>query len=585
MRRMTISTPITTDDPKQAEARSLYFAGYRISRIAEILDIKRTTLQSWKSRDAWDDVQSATRIELTLEHRLNGLIIKNQKEGKDFKEIDLLTRQMERINSIKAKQYIKEMGDGSAKGGAANRIDAGSLEKLREAFMDQLFDYQRVWYEHRHQRIRNIIKSRQIGATYYFAREALFDACERGHDKIFLSASKAQAHQFKSYIVQLAQDAAGVELKGDPIKLKIEGAQNSETILRFLGTNSKTAQSYHGDLYIDEYFWINRFLELRKVASGMAAHKQWTQTYFSTPSAITHEAYEFWAGTLFNRGRDKKDQIEIDISHAALKAGRRCEDGQWKHIVTLEDAISQGCNLFDINQIKAEYSASDFAQLFGCAFIDDTLSAFSFVELQRCLVDSWDEWQDFKPFALRPLGQIPVAIGIDPAKSLDGCAVVVVALPTVAGGKFRILEKHLMSNQTSESQAEKIKAIMDKYHVVHISIDETGMGLGLAERMTKIYPPLIRVSYSLATKNQLAIKAKEVIEAGRLEFDAAWKDVVQAFLSVKKTLTASESHLTYKSKRTNESGHADFAWATMHALSSEPIGLISGKPVSELFFC
>ncbi|WP_312633225.1 terminase large subunit domain-containing protein, partial [Escherichia coli] len=62
----------------------------------------------------------------------------------------------------------------------------------------------------------------------------------------------------------------------------------------FLGTNARTAQTYHGNLYLDEYFWIHRFLELRRNAAGMASQKRWRQTYFSTPSSITHEAYKFW---------------------------------------------------------------------------------------------------------------------------------------------------------------------------------------------------------------------------------------------------------------------------------------------------
>src|SRR5690606_28004155 len=133
-------------------------------------------------------------------------------------------------------------------------------------------------------RIRNILKSRQIGATYYFAREALVDALTTGRNQIFLSASKAQAHVFKLYIIQFAQEV-GVELRGDPMVLP-----NGAT-LYFLGTNARTAQSYHGNLYFDEYFWVHRFQELRKVASGMAIHKKWRLTYFSTPSSITHDAY------------------------------------------------------------------------------------------------------------------------------------------------------------------------------------------------------------------------------------------------------------------------------------------------------
>ncbi|MCC3263181.1 terminase family protein, partial [Paenibacillus polymyxa] len=87
---------------------------------------------------------------------------------------------------------------------------------------------------------------RQVGATWYFAREALIDAVETGRNQIFLSASKAQAHVFKQYIIQFAREAADVELKGDPIVLP-NGAH-----LYFLGTNARTAQSYHGNFYFDE---------------------------------------------------------------------------------------------------------------------------------------------------------------------------------------------------------------------------------------------------------------------------------------------------------------------------------------------
>lgn len=64
----------------------------------------------------------------------------------------------------------------------------------------------------------------------------------------------------------------------------------------FLGTNVRTAQSYTGNLYLDEYFWKPRFQELLKVASGMSLHKKWRTTYFSTPSSLAHSAYPFLVG-------------------------------------------------------------------------------------------------------------------------------------------------------------------------------------------------------------------------------------------------------------------------------------------------
>ncbi|BAN99314.1 hypothetical protein E05_45480 [Plautia stali symbiont] len=173
--------------------------------------------------------------------------------------------------------------------------------------------------------------------------------------------------------------------------------------LIFLGTNVRTAQSYTGNLYLDEYFWIPKFQELRKVASGMSLHKKWRTTYFSTPSALSHSAYPFWSGELFNKGRrSKDDRIEIDLSHSNLAKGALCGDGQWRQIVTVEDALTGGCNLFDINQLQLEYSPAEYQNLLMCEFVDDEASVFPFTELQSCMIDSLEEWEDFNPYLPRP---------------------------------------------------------------------------------------------------------------------------------------------------------------------------------------
>jgi hypothetical protein len=50
----------------------------------------------------------------------------------------------------------------------------------------------------------------------------------------------------------------------------------------------------------------------------------------------------------------------------------------------------------------------------------------------------------------------------------------------------------------------------------------------------------------------MVIKAKDVISKGRLEFDAGATDLAQSFMSIKKTLTASGQHVTYKADRNEE---------------------------------
>ncbi|MCV5209432.1 terminase family protein, partial [Escherichia coli] len=80
-------------------------------------------------------------------------------------------------------------------------------------------EYQKHLRRNIGQQVRNILKSRQIGATWYFAFEAFENAVLTGDPQIFLSASKVQAEYFRSYIVNIAEQYFGITLTGNPIRL------------------------------------------------------------------------------------------------------------------------------------------------------------------------------------------------------------------------------------------------------------------------------------------------------------------------------------------------------------------------------
>ncbi|HBR1056269.1 TPA: terminase ATPase subunit family protein [Klebsiella quasipneumoniae subsp. similipneumoniae] len=585
---MTITTDTTLLNDPRRQAALLYWQGFSVPQIAEMLQTKRPTVQSWKQRDQWEEIAPLNRVESTLEARLIQLYAKPNLTPHDFKVADFLARQMERFarinrygqtgNEVDLNPNVANRNKGDRKKPTKNFFSDEAIEKLEEIFFAESFEYQLRWHraglEHR---IRDILKSRQIGATFYFSREALLHALKTGHNQIFLSASKTQAYVFREYIIQFAR-RVDVDLTGDPIVIGNNGAK-----LIFLGTNSNTAQSHNGDLYVDEIFWIPNFQKLRKVSSGMASQSHLRSTYFSTPSTLAHGAYPFWSGELFNRGRaSASERVDIDISHDALAAGVACPDGQWRQIVTIEDALAGGCTLFNLEQLKRENSVDDFRNLFMCEFVDDKASVFPFEDLQRCMVDSLEEWEDFAPFADNPFGSRPVWVGYDPSHSGDSAGCVVLAPPVVAGGKFRILERHQWKGMDFATQAESIRQLTEKYNVEYIGIDATGLGIGVFQLVRSFYPAARDIRYTPEMKTAMVLKAKDVIRRGCLEYDVSATDITTSFMAIRKTMTSSGRSATYETSRTEEASHADVAWATMHALLNEPLTAGSGQVTSSI---
>lgn len=573
-----MNTAATTNQPMdpRRQAKFLYWTGWRVTDIADFLSEREKTVHSWKARDQWDRADNVERIGGALEARLVQLILKDGKTGGDFKEIDLLHRQLERQARIQRFQgggtqtdLNPELGKRNAGPKAPpkrNEFSEEDIEKLEEAFLDGCFEYQKDWYRASNQRTRMLLKSRQIGATFYFAREALIDALKTGRNQIFLSASKAQAHQFKNYMQAFVSEVLDRPLTGDPIIL----ANSAE--LHFLGTNYRTAQGRSGNFYFDEFFWTHKFEELNKVASGMALHKKWRKTYFSTPSSMAHEAYKWWTGERLNKGKPTAQHLKMDVSHHALAQGRLCEDRIWRQIVTIMDADERGCDLFDLEELRFEYNAEQFANLLMCQFVDDGASIFPLGMLQPCMVDSWVEWgEDYKPFAARPFGDRAVWIGYDPAETGDSAGMVVVAPPMVPGGKFRVLERHQFRGMDFAAQAEAIRQVTRRYWVTYIGVDITGLGSGVAQLVRQFFPNVTTFSYSPEVKTRLVLKAYDVIKNGRLEFDAGWTDVASSLMAIRKTITASGRQFTYTAGRNDETGHADLAWALFHALHNEPL--------------
>lgn len=251
------------------------------------------------------------------------------------------------------------------------------------------------------------------------------------------------------------------------------------------------------------------------------------------------------------------------------------------------DAIAKGFDLVDLAELQRENSVDEFDNLFRCLFLDDSQSMFPFEIMRRCMVDSWDVWRDVQPYAAQPYAG-EVWLGYDPnaseAGTGDDAALVAIAAPLAPGARFRVLEKKRLKGLQFDQQAAAIREMAGRYRVTRIAIDVTGAGRAVEQLVRKWFPLVTAITYSPLSKSQMVLKAKNVISAGRLEFDAGWMDMMSAFMAIRPEIT--KNGITYVAGRAGGVGHADLAWAVMHALFFEPLDAsegIGGTSTMEIF--
>lgn len=565
-------------------ARALYLKRSTPKEIASDLNLPNVRIvYYWAQKWNWADLLSHESTEEAIERRYQLLVGRDNKSDIELKELDILITHAVKLRAQSNKHKEKLT---AAKGSKPAQNDGGDFDDERPTKKRQyrkndisalskedfdvwaeehLFGYQKHLRLNIGEQVRNILKSRQIGATWYFAFEAFENAVLTGDPQIFLSASRAQAEVFRSYIVNIAQHYFDITLTGNPIRLS-NGAE-----LRFLSTNKNTAQSYSGHLYCDEYFWVPNFAKLNEVASAMATHDKWRTTYFSTPSAKTHQAYPFWTGDEWKRGSKKRAKVIFPSFDEMRDGGRRCPDGQWRYVITMEDAIRNGFNLASLEKLRNRYNVDAFNMLYMCVFVDSKDAVFSFDDLQQAGVDA-ATWQDHDEKAARPFGNREVWGGFDPARSGDLSTFVIIAPPLYEGEKFRVLRVIHWQGMNFRYQANQIKKLFQQYHFTYLGVDVTGIGQGVFENIQHFaIRQVVAIRYGVETKNRLVMKAADVVESKRIEWDKDRTEIPASFMAIRHTTTASGNAMTFVADRSAETGHAEAFFAIAHALDNEPL--------------
>lgn len=123
-------------------AKQLYWQGYPPAAISRLMGINQNTLYAWKKRDAWDNASPVQRVRQSIDARLVQLTGKQDKTGGDFKEIDLLTRQLKKLSD--GPRAEAEAAKKPRQRKLKNHFSEAHITALRVNIMDSLAPHQRT---------------------------------------------------------------------------------------------------------------------------------------------------------------------------------------------------------------------------------------------------------------------------------------------------------------------------------------------------------------------------------------------------------------------------------------------------------
>jgi phage FluMu gp28-like protein len=415
-------------------------------------------------------------------------------------------------------------------------------------------------------------KSRRIGATYTQAYEDVRDIVTRREytdgrpvTRVYFSSKDEDAgKEYVEYCLRYAKvfnsvaKDAGVQVIDEEtgVKARILEFANGGKI--FALSSAPTAfNSKGGKIVWDE-------AALHKDQRGMWSGAQPAAVVWGYPIRIlsTHKGkstlfYKFCENT--RKGKTGWSLHRVTIADAVAEGlldkvrGRPTGDAERAEYL---DAIRSSCQSEDIFQ--EDYMAEP---------VDATTAFIPYEMVEAC--ESADVLRDIGDLAA---AQGALYAGWDIGRRRDLSVIVVLE---EAGNVLNARVLKEFDRIPFRTQKAFLDLVMKLPNIRRICIDQTGMGIPLAEEAQEMYGRfrVEPITFTSANKEVLAVGARNMLEDRRvlLPDDARLRESIH---SIKRIVTAA-GNIRFDAERTDATGHADHFWAlalAIHAKTGGPPG-------------
>lgn len=368
------------------------------------------------------------------------------------------------------------------------------------------------------------MKSRQIGFSHATAAGAVLGALVHRRPQIILSASQDLSDEVLDKARKHAEVLAAYGYPGAS-RLAVDNAteiawKGGGRIVA-LPASPRTARSFTGDVWLDEFAYHLDPKKIRDAAFPIALRGDWRVRVFSTPNGATGLFYEM---------------------------ASRPAAGWSRHEVTLDQAVSEGVPV-DVFAAHALAGGDErvIDQWYRCRFLDGDLQYYPTAWLERAL--SW-------PGELTSIDHASLHAGFDVGRTRDLSVLVVVA---VVGGLAYVLGVHTFARTRFSEQRKALAKLRAAYDWDTIHVDATGLGSQLAEELVEAWgeEEVHPVKFTPTSKESLFTGSFRWLSTNRLRLpkDAAGRELASEGQTIRRVISPSGT-VQYLAP-SGDGGHAD----------------------------
>ncbi|MBT0666345.1 terminase family protein [Geobacter pelophilus] len=468
--------------------------------------------------------------------------------------------------------------------------------------------YQSRWVQDK-SRFKIGMVSRQGGKSFSTSLEAVIDCFEHKTKWVFLSAGERQSKELMATAAMHARaiglaviELEGTFKEGDSEYKQLEIIFPNGSRIIGLPANPATARGHSAHILLDEFAFHKDSRAIWK-ALFPTVTRGYKIRIISTPMGKKNKFYELWTA--------KTVQMFDGLEHEF-----KGERGGWsKHKVDIYDAVAMGLKLVDENGEEIEPEdlrlalADDEAwhQEYLCEFLDETTAwlPYDLIEgvedIQLDPMPLWaeelvnaaiDHHEQFKSYENPPeftagreiLSSVlfpgDLYAGFDVARRRD---LSIIWLDELIGDLARSRAVIDLKKQPFGVQRLVLFALLRLPQMRRCCIDETGIGMDLAEKAVEIFGENLveAVTFTPKNKEALATGIRKSLE-DRKDRIPADTQIRNSLHTVKKVAT-STGNFRFDADREEATGHADHFWAkalAVHARSApiEDTSILSGSP-------